>query len=451
MIQGRLRRTTTLLSVTALALGMASTGVLASGAGASSATTGVTAKTITIGASVPLSGLAVSYAPVSASANAVFNYINKKGGINGRTIKYIRLDDCYNIAAYGLGCTAGASTTTLSVNKVLVAQDHVFATVGSLGTQAQDSVLSYLKQNKVPQLFVNSGSSDWNQPSKYPYTFGFQTSYKAEGKIFAQYIKQNDAGKTVGFIGQGDDFGANGLAGLANGGLKIAAANSLTYNTSDAVTQTASDIQADIGTLQANNVQVVVLDSVPAFTQTILNIAHLMGFSAKWIISSVGSDPTSVNSPLEAGAISLDYFPAASNNKDAWIPWLRKVLLADKTDFPTFTSTSVITGNQLYGASWAVAFAETLKAEGRHVTRAGFINTLEHTTLATPAIVPLRYSAGNHQGLLGGTIATVAPNGTAAPINVIEPSSSVYKTNDGAGTAIHASKFTVVAIPGWLK
>jgi branched-chain amino acid transport system substrate-binding protein len=450
MIQGRLRRTTTLLSVTALALGMASTGVLTSGAGASSATPGVTAKTITIGASVPLTGLAVSYASVSASANAVFNYINKKGGINGRTIKYIRLDDCYNTAAYGLGCTAGPSTTTLSVNKVLVAQDHVFATVGSLGTQAQDSVLSYLKQNGVPQLFVNSGSSDWNQPSKYPYTFGFQTSYKAEGKIFAQYIRQHDAGKTIGIIGQGDDFGANGLAGLANGGLKIAPANSLTYNTSDAVTGSGSDIQADIGTLQANNVQVVVLDSVPAFTSAILTTAHAMSFSPKWIISSVGSDPTSVNSPLEAGAISLDYFPAASN-KDAWIPWLRKVLLADKIDFPTFTSTSVITGNELYGASFAVAFAETLKAEGRNVTRAGYIKTLESTTLATPANVPLRYSAGNHQGLLGGTIATVAPNGTAAPINVIESSSTVYNTNDSAGAPIHASKFSTAAIPGWLK
>ena len=67
-----------------------------------------------------------------AAANAVFKWVNAQGGVNGRQIKYIRLDDCYDLAAYGLGCTAGASVTTLSQNQVLVAQDHVFATVGSL-------------------------------------------------------------------------------------------------------------------------------------------------------------------------------------------------------------------------------------------------------------------------------------------------------------------------------
>jgi len=188
MIKGRLTRTVTLLAASALTLGFAATGVGLSSAGAATATPGVTANSITIGATVPLSGIAVSYAEVSASANAVFNYINKHGGVNGRRIKYIRLDDCYNLAAFGLGCTAGPSTTTLSQTQVLVAQDHVFATVGSLGTAAQDSVLSYMKTNGVPQLFVNSGSSDWSQPSTYPNLFGFQASYQVEGKVFAQYI-----------------------------------------------------------------------------------------------------------------------------------------------------------------------------------------------------------------------------------------------------------------------
>jgi branched-chain amino acid transport system substrate-binding protein len=158
---------------------------------------------------------------VSAAANAVFKWIDSKGGINGRKIKYIRLDDCYDLAAVDASCTAGASTTTLSVNKVLVAQDHVFATVGSLGTQAEESVENYLKGNGVPQLFVASGSIAWNKPKKYPDLFGYQPSYVMEGKIFARYIKTNDAGDTVGFIGQGDDFGADGYLGLVDGGLSI--------------------------------------------------------------------------------------------------------------------------------------------------------------------------------------------------------------------------------------
>lgn len=446
------KRATTLIAATALSLGMVSTGLLSGNASAASSTPGVTATSITIGATVPLSGVAASYASVSASANAVFQYINKHGGINGRTIKYIRLDDCYDLAAYGLGCTAGSSVTTLSQTQTLVAQDHVFATVGSLGTAAQDSVLSYMKTNGVPQLFVNSGSRDWDQPSKYSNLFGFQTSYVAEGKIFARYIKSNFPGKTVGFIGQNDDFGADGYIGLTDGGISITSANHLSYNAADAISGSTSDLQQDVATLQANGAQVVVLDSVPGFTTGILEIAHLLGYSPQWIISSVGSDPTSVNTPLEANAISLDYFPAATQTSDPWIPWVRKVLLADKTDFPTFTSTSVLTGNELYGAGYAVAFAEVLKAEGKTVTRAGFIKTMESMTLATPAIVPLKYTKNNHQGLLGGMIATVAPNGTAAPTIATPVGHNIYSTTNTAGSPITVgTKMNVTAIPSWLK
>jgi ABC-type branched-subunit amino acid transport system substrate-binding protein len=446
------KRATTLVSAVALSLGMVSTGLLAGNANAATATPGVTARTITIGATVPLSGIADSYAPVSAAANAVFTYINKHGGINGRTIKYTRLDDCYNIAAVDASCTAGASTTTLSQTKVLVAQDHVFATVGALGTAGQDSVRSYMKSNGVPQLFVNSGSADWDQPSTYPNLFGFQTSYVAEGKIFARYIKANFAGKTIGFIGQADDFGANGYLGLTDGGLSISSANDLSYSTDDAITGSSSDLQQDVLTLKTNGAQVVVLDSVPGFTTGILEVAHALSYSPQWIISSVGSDPSSVNTPLEAGALSLDYFPAVTDKADPWIPWVRKVLLADKTDFPTFTASSVITGNELYGAGYAIGFAETLKAEGKNVTRAGFVKTMESMTLNTPAIVPLKFSKNNHQGLLGGTIVKVAANGTAAPTTATPVGHNIYSTTNTKGSPITVgTKMDITTIPSWLK
>jgi ABC-type branched-subunit amino acid transport system substrate-binding protein len=440
-----------MLSASALALGIASSGVLISNADASTSTPGVTAKTITIGAAVPLTGVAASYAPVSAAADAVFKFIDKKGGINGRTIKYIRLDDCYGLAAYGLGCTAGASTTTLSVNQVLVAQDHVFATVGSLGTAAEESVLSYLKANGVPQLFVASGSIAWDNPSKYPDLFGYQTSYVAESKIFARYIRSNLGGQSVGFIGQNDDFGADGYRGLVDGGVKIAPADDLSYNAADAITGSTSDITADVSQLQTDKVQVVVLDSVPGFTTGILETAHALGYSPKWIISSVGADPTLVNSVLEDGATSLDYFPATNSNANPWIPWLRKVLEADPADFPGFKASSVISGNDMYGAGYAVAFAETLKAEGQNVTRAGFVKTLESTTLSTPANMPLRYTKGNHQGLLGGAISGVLTNGTNAPQYAV-PTKTIYTTtnsNDSPLTVV--TKPVVQQIPSWLK
>jgi ABC-type branched-subunit amino acid transport system substrate-binding protein len=429
---------------------MATTGLLIGNAGAAS-TPGVTKTSITIGASVPLSGIAASYAPVSAAANAVFDYVNSKGGVNGRKIKYIRLDDCYGLAAYGLGCTAGASVTTLSVNQELVAQDHVFATVGSLGTAAQESVKSYLKTNGVPQLFVNSGSSAWDAPSSYPNLFGYQTSYQVEGKIFARYIKANYAGQTIGFIGQNDDFGANGFLGLKEGGLTISSANHLVYNPADAITGSVSDIETDVGTLQANNAQVVVLDSVPGFTSGILSVAKALSYSPTWIISNVGADPTSVNNVGEAGAITLDYFPSVVDVADPWIPWVRKILLADKTDFPTFTSTSVITGNELYGVGYAVAFVEALKAEGTNVTRGGFVKTLKSITLDTPAIVPLKYSATNHQGMRGGYLEKISANGTNPPIEGKAISSTVYTLDSSKGSITTSSKLDVTPIPSWLK
>jgi len=445
----------TLLSVAALALGMVSTGLLTGSANAANSTPGVTAKTITIGATVPLSGVAVSYAPVSAAANAVFTWVNAHGGVNGRKIKFIRLDDCYDLAAYGLDCTAGASVTTLSQTQVLVAQDHVFATVGSLGTAAQDSVRSYLKTNGVPQLFVNSGSIDWNDPKTYPDLFGYQPSYVAEGKIFAKYIKANDAGETIGFIGQNDDFGADGLLGLQDGGINLLPANNLTYQASDAISDSNADLVADIGTLQKDNVQVVVVDAVPGFVNGFLEIAAAFGYSPKWIISSVGSDPSLVQNASEASAITTDYFPEITDTADAWVPWIRKVLLADKGDasyFPGLTATSPMNGNEFYGAGWAVAFVEALKAEGKDVTRAGIVKSMLSTTFETPTITPLKYSKTNHQGLQGATYAIIASNGTKIPVKALELNTNVFTTGQAKSSPITVTNhFIIDPIPSWLK
>jgi ABC-type branched-subunit amino acid transport system substrate-binding protein len=451
MFRGRLRRSLTLVSISALSLGMVSTGLLMSSASAASPTPGVTSSTITIGATVPLSGVAASYASVSAAANAVFKWVDAHGGVNGRKIRYIQLDDCYDLAAFGHGCTQPASVTTLSQNQVLVAQDHVFATVGSLGTAAEESVMNYLRSNHVPQLFVASGSKAWNQGRKYPDLFGFQTGYIAEGKIFAKFIKAHYAHDTIGFIGQNDDFGADGYLGLKDGGVHIAAANHLSYNAGDAITGSTSDITADVETLQANKAKVVVLDSVPGFTNAILLTAKQLGYAPKWIISSVGSDPTSVNTVGEANATTLDYFPAVTNNSDPWIPWVRKVLLADRADFPTFTRASVLTGNELYGAGYAITFVEALKAEGRVVTRPGLIKALLTTKFSTPAIVPLKYSKTNHQGLQGGALATILPNGSKPPIEGRLDGKLVYTTGNAKGSAIVTTRAHITPIPAWLK
>ena len=146
---------------------------------------GVTAKQITIGATVPLTGIASSgYSEVAKAANAVFKYVNAKGGINGRKIKYIMKDDCYGTP--GFGCT-GIPNTVTQTHALLERpglRDRRLARHADPGLWCARCS----RRNGVPQLFVNSGSRDWNNPTEYPGLFGWQPSYNEERKIFAKYI-----------------------------------------------------------------------------------------------------------------------------------------------------------------------------------------------------------------------------------------------------------------------
>ncbi len=195
----RLRRLALTGTSLLLCAGLMVAGESVVASGASPKVPGVTKTQITIGATVPLTGIASQgYSEVAKAANAVFKYVNSKGGVNGRKIRYILKDDCYGTP--GFGCTGTPSTAT-QTHALLSAP--VFATVGSLGTPTQDSVRSLLKANKVPQLFVNSGSRDWNNPATYPGLFGWQTSYNEEGKIFAKYIDGHVPGRQRVLPGSG--------------------------------------------------------------------------------------------------------------------------------------------------------------------------------------------------------------------------------------------------------
>ncbi|HUX03858.1 MAG TPA: ABC transporter substrate-binding protein [Acidimicrobiales bacterium] len=407
----------------------------------------MTAKQVTIGATVPLTGIASSgYSEVAKAANAVFQWVNKKGGVNGRTIKFVLKDDCYGTP--GFGCTGNPNT--VAQTKALLSIP-VFATVGSLGTPTQDSVRSLLKANKVPQLFVNSGSKDWNAPKKYPGLFGWQTSYTVESKIMGQYLKKHFAGQSVCFLGQHDDFGANGLLGLTDVGIKPI--DTVMYDVAGLVTGGSGYFTPFISKFQADGCKIVVMDTIPGATDAALGNALALGYTPQWVISSVGADPVTVGEPFvgkpfpdpEIGAISFSYLPASTaNNK--WNPWMYKVMENDKTDFPNFTATTPLDGNMAYGIGWGVAFVEALKAAGRNVTRTSFLKTLTSTTFQTPALVPLRYTATNHQGLNGGYIVQVKSGTQTAVLD-----STVYTTGPTKKSKIVKTKLLSRAVPNWLK
>ncbi|MDE3043513.1 MAG: ABC transporter substrate-binding protein, partial [Acidobacteriota bacterium] len=291
MIQNKLSRRLSAGVAMMLCAGVMTFG--ASGlASAAPKTPGVTATQITIGATVPITGIASpGYSDVSRAANAVFNYVNKKGGVNGRKIKYILKDDCYGTP--GFGCT-GIPNTATQTRALLSA--GVFATVGSLGTPTQDSVRTLLNSNHVPQLYVNSGSLDWNNPTKYPGLFGWQTSYNEEGKIFAQYISATYPTANVCYLGQGDDFGSDGLAGLVAGG--VTPMDEQLYSVGALVVTQGASIAPYVARFQSDKCTVVVLDTIPGATDATLGAALKLGYSPHWIISSVGADPVTVDQPF---------------------------------------------------------------------------------------------------------------------------------------------------------
>jgi ABC-type branched-subunit amino acid transport system substrate-binding protein len=272
----------------------------------------------------------------------------------------------------------------------------------------------------VPDLFVASGSRSWNQPKKYPYTFGFNTDYTVEGKIIANYLKDNLAGKKVCVFGQHDDFGADGLAGvqqvLGSGGV----AHSETYDV------TNTNVAPAISAFKAAGCQVTVSFSVPAFTALALGTAARVGFRTQWVVSNVGADyPTllgllkAAGAPLLQGMISTGYLPAAQDDSNAWITLFRK--LNDQYNHGT-----EFDGNVVYGFAVGYLFVQALKAAGRNPTRQGIVTAVEKGGFTGPGVAPLRFSATDHSGYAGLQMGRVS-GGKQLPFG------PVYTTNDGGG------------------
>src|SRR5665213_2815092 len=295
MVNTKTRRVTISGTALLLCLGLVTAGTSIVGAGAATKKVpGVTAHQITIGATEPETGIASSgYNQVAKAANAVFKYVIKH--------------DCYGTP--GFGCTVQNPSTATETHALLGLP--VFATVGSLGTPTQDSVRAVLKSNGVPQLFVASGSRDWNNTHQYPGLFGWQPSYNVESKIFAKYIKATLPSASVCFLGQSDDFGQDGLAGLVAGGISPVSAD--LYSVPDLVATNGASIAPNIADFQSKKCTVVVLDTIPGATDAALGAALQLGYSPQWVISSVGSDPQTVDAPFvgkvptdpEIGAISF--------------------------------------------------------------------------------------------------------------------------------------------------
>jgi hypothetical protein len=369
---------------------------------------GITATTITIGSHQPLTGVAApGYDEIAPASNAYFSYVNAHGGIYGRKIVYKYLDDAYN------------PTQTVSVVHQLVLQDNVYAIFNGLGTPTHLNVVSFLNSSKVPDVFVASGCECWNNPKKWPYTFGWQLDYVREGKILGHYIEQHFKGKKIGYFYQNDEFGLDGVKGLDYEIPKSAVVAREAYNV--AAANPASEVGTLTAKLKAAGAQVVVAFSVPAFT-ALLRLSELtLRYSPTLVVSDVGSDPITLagllnsfakksgafGSTLTGGIITDGYLPSLGQTGNSWIALFKKI-------HDTYDAKAPFDGNVLYGEAVAYTFVQAMLKAGRNPTRQDLINAVNSGLPQGPAVAPFAYSASDHNGITGAYLGVIK-NGVLVP------------------------------------
>jgi branched-chain amino acid transport system substrate-binding protein len=234
---------------------------------------GVTDTEIKIGNTGPYSGPASSYSAVPKSQAAFYKMINTQGGVNGRKINFISYDDAYT------------PPKTIEMVRKLVEQDQVLLVASPLGTPTNSAIWHYMNQHKVPQLFVATGATKWDDPKGHPWTIGWQPNYQSEGRIYAAYIlKQKPDGK-IGILYQDDDFGKDYVKGLTDGlGAKVSMiVVKASYETTDPT------VDSQIVSMKAAGCDVFVNTAIPKFAAQAIKKAAEIEWKPLHILSSIGN------------------------------------------------------------------------------------------------------------------------------------------------------------------
>ena len=368
-----MRRHRSLLALLVLA------GAIATGAtAASGADPGITGKTILLGGTTPLSGAASAYASVARGADAYFQHVNRSGGVNGRTIEYKYVDDAYNAAQ------------AVQATKQLVEQDKVFAIFNSLGTEQNEAIRDYLNAMKVPQLFVASGATTFGADyKKYPWTIGFQPSYRAEGWIYGKYLARTKPSATIAVLFQNDAYGKDLMAGLKQGiarsKVKIIAAEPFEV--------TAPDVQSQIAKLKASNANTLALFATPRHAIQGYVFANRLKWRPLIINNAVSSASNIMTLASEGGtnksvenSISIVFLKDPTDAKwrnDSAVKLYRSIMARYAK------GANVKDVYHVYGMAVAYETVRVLKAAGKNLTRVGVMTqTRKLNDASNPFLLP---------------------------------------------------------------
>jgi len=315
---------------------------------------GVTDTEIRVGNIMPYTGPMAAFATIGRAEAAYFEMVNARGGINGRMIKFMSDDDSSN------------PKTALEQTRDLVEKDNVLLMFGSFGTPSNLATRKYLNEKKVPQLFVASGDEEWAHPKKFPWTMGWQPTFRAEGRIYANYIQAAYPGRKIAVLWENDQFGRDLFKGLQEGLGDTASmiVADIAFDVSDAPIDTQIDV------LKESGAEILVFNGAPAVAARAIRKAAEMDWHPVFLLDNASASIASALRPAglqnAVGVISTSFLKDAGDatwREDppikAWLAFMDKYYPdGDKED-----------GYAIFGYAAAETLVQVLNQCGNDLSR----------------------------------------------------------------------------------
>jgi branched-chain amino acid transport system substrate-binding protein len=310
---------------------------------------------IKIGQTMPYSGPASAYGTIGKSEAAYLRMINDRGGINGRKLNLISLDDGYS------------PPRTVEQIRKLVEDEQVLFTFQTLGTPSNTAIQKYMNARKVPHLFVATGATKWGDPQHFPWTIGWQPTYQHESHIYAKYILQNRPNAKIAVLYQNDDYGKDYLKGFKDGlgsqGSKLIVAEA-SYEVTDPT------VDSQMVALKASGADVLFDITTPKFAAQAIRKVHDIGWRPLHFLNVVSTSVAAVLQPAgldkSVGLVSVAYFkdptdPAWKDDKEVndYLAFMKKY----------YPEGNPADGFNAYGYAVAQTLVQTLKQCGDDLTR----------------------------------------------------------------------------------
>ena len=365
-----MRSSTLTLAIAGLAAALVSTTALAQ----KKYDTGATDKEIKIGGISPYSGPASAYGAIGKAISAYFAKVNDEGGINGRKINFISVDDGYNPAK------------TVEQARKLVEEEEVLFVFNTLGTPPNSAIHRYMNTKKVPQLFVATGATKWGDPKNFPWTMGWQPNYQSESKVFAAHILETKPNAKIAILYQNDDYGKDYLKGFEDG-LGAKAASMIVSKISYEVTDPTIDSQ--MVSLKATGADTFFNITTPKFAAQAIKKAAEIGWKPTHYLNSVSASVGSVMNPAGAengiGIFTASYLkdptdPQFQKGKewDDWLNWMKKYQ----------PSGDIKDVNNVYGYTVAQGLVQVLRQAGDNLTRENIMRQAAALDITLPMLLP---------------------------------------------------------------